>query len=69
MLQNLDPCENKKQLPCLDESKLSDSDISETAKKIIEITDAIISKVDQTQLLAYFGAKSDSRPDAAKIKR
>lgn len=67
MLQALDPAENKKQLPSL-ESPEQTEEVSKLAHKVIEISDIIISKIDDIQLLAYFGAKNDNRPDAAKVK-
>ena len=38
-------------------------------KDIIELAKFILSKIDQQALLVYYGMKSDTRPDAATIKR
>ncbi|XP_014208208.1 tripeptidyl-peptidase 2 isoform X2 [Copidosoma floridanum] len=36
--------------------------------QMVNIADEVIKSIDQDKLLAYYGAKNDQRPDAAKIK-
>lgn len=36
--------------------------------QILEIANNALSKINETELLAFIGIKSDQRPDAAKIK-
>ncbi|XP_075223604.1 tripeptidyl-peptidase 2-like isoform X1 [Lycorma delicatula] len=36
--------------------------------QLLEVTNAAISSINETELLAFIGIKSDQRPDAAKIK-
>jgi hypothetical protein len=68
MLQCLELSEPKKQLPFIENVNISDNSVSAAASQIINIADTVISSVDQTQLLAYFGTKADHQPDAAKTK-
>jgi hypothetical protein len=68
MLQCLEPNEPKKRLPFIENVDVSDSSVIAMANRIIDIADTIISKVDQTHLLAYFGTKADYEPDASKTK-
>ena len=37
--------------------------------KIIDLANLVIKDIDDNSLLAYYGLKTDNRPDAAKIKR
>jgi hypothetical protein len=68
MLQCLEPNEPKKQLPFIENVNVPDSSSSAMASQIINIANTVISSVDQTQLLAYFGTKADHQPDAGKTK-
>ncbi|XP_067010836.2 tripeptidyl-peptidase 2 [Anabrus simplex] len=69
MLQCLDPTtEARRQLPRLERGGEPDPNAAQSAKKVIAVANTILEAIDQTQLLAYFGIKSDNRPDAAKIK-
>ena len=68
MLQCLEPSEPKKQLPFIENVNVPDRSVIATAHKIIEVADAIINSVNQTQLLTYLGTKADLEPDAAKTK-
>jgi hypothetical protein len=68
MLQCLEPNEPKKRLPFIENMDVSDNSVISMASRIIDVADTIISKVDQTQLLAYFGTKADYEPDASKTK-
>lgn len=64
MLVSLDSTEARRHVPHDD---IADSSIS-LANQIISVADIVINSIDQEKLLAYFGMKSDQRPDAAKIK-
>ncbi|GLH08749.1 Tripeptidyl-peptidase 2 [Gryllus bimaculatus] len=68
MLQCLDSSEHKTNLPLLEMVEDMDSALAKTYNKIISVADTVINSVNQTVLLAYFGIKSDNRPDAAKIR-
>jgi tripeptidyl-peptidase-2 len=46
----------------------NDKDRLSHLQQIIEVADIIIAAVDQLSLLAYYGAKTDPRPDANKFK-
>lgn len=37
--------------------------------EILDLSKLIISKIDQKDLMSFYGMKSDPRPDAATIKR
>lgn len=37
-------------------------------KRVVELCDIVINETDSSALLAYYGLKTDVRPDAAKIK-
>lgn len=68
MLQCLESNEPKKQLPFIENVNISDNSVSAMANQIIDIAEMVINNVDQTRLLAYFGTKTDQKPDAAKTK-
>lgn len=68
MLQCLEPNEPKKRLPFIENIDVSDNSVIAMASRIINIADTVISKVDQTHLLAYIGTKADHEPDASKTK-
>ncbi|PNF43825.1 Tripeptidyl-peptidase 2 [Cryptotermes secundus] len=68
MLQCLEPNEPKKRLPFTENVDVSDNSVIAMANRIIDLADTIISKVDQTHVLAYFGTKVDYEPDASKTK-
>lgn len=55
--------EEKKKIP---PSKLTN--LPNVLKKIISLADAVIKDTDKDALLAFYGIKCDTRPDAAKIK-
>lgn len=42
--------------------------ITETLEKIVTLANTVIKEVDKDALLVYYGIKTDTRPDAAKIK-
>lgn len=64
MLTCLDSPEARRHVPHDD---LSENAIA-LANQIITVADSVITNIDQDKLLAYYGLKSDQRPDAAKIK-
>ncbi|KAJ8670647.1 hypothetical protein QAD02_001906 [Eretmocerus hayati] len=64
MLASLDSSDAPRLVPHDD---LSDATVT-FAGKIVTIADEVLKAIDQDKLLAYYGAKSDQRPDAAKIK-
>ncbi|XP_012257165.2 tripeptidyl-peptidase 2 [Athalia rosae] len=64
MLISLDSPEARFHVPHDD---LTESTISH-ANQIVAVADIIINAIDQEKLLAYYGLKTDQRPDAAKIK-
>lgn len=70
--QKLDPVEIKNQLPFTYKKSLSSiTELDATKdvfKRIVELCDLVISGTDSNALLAYYGLKTDIRPDAAKIK-
>lgn len=72
LAQKLELAETKNSLPMIFKSSLdntNDLDTSlSTLKRIVTLTDAVIRGINVDALLAYYGIKSDSRPDAAKIK-
>lgn len=41
---------------------------TEKLNKIIEAADRVLSIINQNDLLAFYGIKSDQRPDASKLK-
>lgn len=71
--QKLDSAEIKNQLPFIYKKSLASTvDELDAAKdglkRIIELCDIVIGETDSNALLAYYGLKTDIRPDAAKIK-
>ncbi|XP_046586806.1 tripeptidyl-peptidase 2 isoform X1 [Neodiprion lecontei] len=64
MLVSLDSPEARHHVP---HDNLSDNAIYH-ANQIVAVADHVINSIDQEKLLAYYGMKSDQRPDAAKIK-
>lgn len=69
MLASIDPMDIKK-VPTLPQPQQLTIDDIQMFDKIMEIVDNILNNIiDQNKLLAYYGIKSDSRPEAAKIKR
>ncbi|XP_039278356.1 tripeptidyl-peptidase 2 isoform X2 [Nilaparvata lugens] len=62
MMSNLEP-DSKRILPGQDLTKAL-----ENASKILALTKTVCQEIDETELLAFIGMKSDHRPDAAKIK-
>lgn len=72
LIQKLELAEAKNSLPLTFKASLdSTSDLDttlSTLKRIVELADVVISGTNVDNLLAYYGLKSDSRADAAKIK-
>ncbi|KAJ6642679.1 Tripeptidyl-peptidase 2, partial [Pseudolycoriella hygida] len=70
--QKLDPAEIKNQLPFTYKKSLAlNNDLVGAIcsfQRIVELCDIVITETDANALLAYYGIKSDFRPDAAKIK-
>ncbi|XP_015173140.1 PREDICTED: tripeptidyl-peptidase 2 isoform X4 [Polistes dominula] len=64
MLTSLDSPEARRHLPHDDISEVSIA----LANQILAVADIVITNIDQDKLLAYYGLKTDQRPDAAKIK-
>lgn len=46
---------------------MKDIDV-EKIKKIISAANAVLTIIDQDDLLAFYGIKSDQRPEASKLK-
>lgn len=70
--QKLDPVEIKNQLPFTYKKTLASITELDAAKdvfkRIVKLCDIVISETDSNELLAFYGLKTDIRPDAAKIK-
>lgn len=70
--QKLDPAEIKHQLPFTYKKSLTSITELGAAKdvcaRIVALCDIVIGGTDSNALLAYYGLKTDVRPDAAKIK-
>lgn len=62
--KSLSPSENS------DESKLKEDNqkIRKSLERIVQLCDQVIKDTDKDALLAYYGLKNDTRPDASKIK-
>lgn len=73
-IQKLDVVETKNSLPftfksSLDKMTTADIKVLETTlKRVVNLTNAVISSTNAEHLLAYYGLKTDYRSDAAKIK-
>lgn len=63
----------KNQLPAAFKKQLRESteieDLKVKLSKIVKLAGLVIDGINQESLLAYYGLKSDNRPDAAKIKQ
>lgn len=72
MIQKLELAEAKNSLPLTFKATIDGtSDLDEalsTLKRIVSLADTVIKGTNVDSLLAYYGLKSDNRPDAAKIK-
>lgn len=72
MIQKLELAEAKNSLPLTYKSTLDKTNNWDTNKatlqRIIDLTDIVIKDTNADALLAYYGLKTDNRPDAAKIK-
>lgn len=70
--QKLDPVEIKNQLPFTYKKSLASiaelDAVKDVFHRMVELCDIVISETDSNALLAYYGLKTDVRPDAAKIK-
>lgn len=60
----------KSQLPFLFKSNLKDDndELIDKLQRILALTDLVIQGINVDNLLAFYGLKSDNRPDASKIK-
>lgn len=72
LIQKLELAEAKNSLPLtfkasLDNTNDLDTSVS-TLKRIVTLADTVINGTNVDVLLAYYGLKTDSRPDATKIK-
>lgn len=72
LIQKLELAEAKNSLPLtfkasLDNTNDLDTSVS-TLKRIVTLADAVINATNVDALLGYYGLKTDSRPDATKIK-
>lgn len=74
LIQKLDVVETKNSLPFMFNAtleKIAAADaktLDTTLKRVINLANIVINGTNVDSLLAYYGLKSDSRPDAAKIK-
>lgn len=72
LIQKLELAETKNSLPLTYKSTLEKSNNLETNKatlqRIIDLADVVIEETNAEVLLAFYGLKTDNRPDAAKIK-
>lgn len=53
---------------CDGKQKDDNEKIRNATAKIVRLADQVINAIDKDALLAYYGLKNDTRPDAAKIK-
>lgn len=72
LIQKLELTEAKNSLPLTYKStldKTNNLDMNKaTLHRIIELADVVIKDTNTDGLLAYYGLKTDNRPDATKIK-
>lgn len=72
LIQKLELTETKNSLPFTYKSTLDKANNLETNKatlqRIVDLADVVIKDTNADALLAYYGLKTDNRPDAAKIK-
>lgn len=72
LIQKLELAEAKNSLPLSFKASLDNTNDLEktltTLKRIVSLADAVINGTNVNTLLAYYGLKTDNRPDAAKIK-
>lgn len=73
LIQKLEVAEAKNALPftfkaSLDKTNSLDATLT-TLRRVISLAEIVIKETNAETLLAFYGLKSDTRPDAAKIKR
>lgn len=72
LIQKLELAEAKNSLPLTFKASLDNTnDLDKplaTLQRIVSLANVVINGTNVEALLAYYGLKSDSRPDAAKIK-
>lgn len=72
LIQKLELAEAKNSLPLSFKASLDNTnDLDKTVttlKRIVTLADAVINGTNVVALLAYYGLKTDNRPDASKIK-
>lgn len=72
LIQKLELAEAKNSLPLSFKASIDSTNDLEaslsTLKRIVGLADVVINGTNVDTLLAYYGLKTDSRPDAAKIK-
>lgn len=72
LIQKLELAESKNSLPLTFKANIDGtSDLDEslsTLRRIVDLCDTVIKGTNVDPLLAYYGLKTDNRPDAAKIK-
>lgn len=74
LIQKLDVVETKNSLPFMFNATLEKMSVADaktldaTLKRVVTLANIVISGTNAESLLAYYGLKSDSRPDAVKIK-
>lgn len=72
LIQKLELAETKNSLPFTYRTSLEKSNYADTNKatlqRIADLANVVINETNTDVLLAYYGLKTDNRPDAAKIK-
>lgn len=84
LIQNIESSQLKAQLPLTfanaqnsitqdagegaEKQKEDQKKVYNALERIIKLADKVIDETDSDGLLAYYGLKNDTRPDAAKIK-